>query len=285
MSHAFRVEVNGVGLAVVDHAPGRRDLPTLVLAHATGFCGGVWEPIVPALSERFRVVTYDQRGHGDSDKPDAAYDWAGFVADLAGLVDALGSGPVLAAGHSKGGAAVAGVAARHPGRLSRVVLLDPVLVAPPVPGEDRVSSIRLAAGARRRREVWESREALCDSLAARPPFSEWRRDFVEAYVRHGTAPTGDGRFRLKCPGEIEARVYEGAAASSSLEFLRDVRIPALVVAGQESDVLPPELARLALSTAPDARLVVLPGIGHFVPMQAPERSVDLLVGFLSGEAT
>lgn len=284
MSRAFRVEVNGVGLAVVDHASGRGDLPTLVLAHATGFCGGVWEPIVPALSERFRVVTYDQRGHGDSDKPDTVYDWAAFAADLAGLVDALGVGPVLAAGHSKGGAAVAGVAARHPGRLSRIVLLDPVLVPPPVPGEDRVSSVRLAAGARRRREVWESREGLAESLAARPPFSTWRREFVEAYARHGTEPTGDGRIRLKCPGEIEARVYEGAAGSSSLEFLRDLRIPALLVAGEESDVLPPALARLAESTAPGARLVVLPGVGHFVPMEAPERTVELLTGFLAGAA-
>ncbi|MFM7142411.1 MAG: alpha/beta fold hydrolase [Alphaproteobacteria bacterium] len=284
MSRAFRVPVNGVSLAVTDHAPGRRDLPVLVLAHATGFCGGVWEPIVPALSERFRVVTYDQRGHGDSDKPDTVYDWSAFAADLAGLIDFLGEGPVLAAGHSKGGAALAGVAARHPGRVSRAVLLDPVLVPPPVPGEDRVSSIRLAAGARRRREVWESREALVESLAARPPFSEWRRDFVLAYARHGTAPTGDGRFRLKCPGEIEARVYEGAAGSSSLEFLRDAAVPMLIVAGQESDVLPPDLARLALSTARDARLVVLPGIGHFVPMQAPERTVEMLCGFLAEEA-
>lgn len=282
MSRRLRVEVNGVGLAVTDHAPGRRDQPTLVLAHATGFCGGIWEPIVPALSERFRVVTYDQRGHGDSDKPDTVYDWAAFAADLAGLIDALGEGPVWAAGHSKGGAAVAGVAARHPGRISRAVLLDPVLVPPPVPGEDRVSSIRLAAGARRRREIWESPEVLVESLVARPPFSAWRRDFVEAYARHGTTDTGDGRVRLKCPGEIEARVYEGAAGSSSLEFLREAEIPLLLVAGQESDVFPPGLANRALALSRDARLVVLPGVAHFVPMEAPGRTVELLTGFLAG---
>jgi len=284
MGHTFRVEVNGVGLAVTDHATAGRGGPTLVLAHATGFCGGVWEPIVPALSRRFRVVTYDQRGHGDSDKPDSAYAWADFAADLAGLIDALGAGPVVAAGHSKGGAAVAGAAARHPGRISRAVLLDPVLVPPPVPGEERPSSVRLAEGARRRREAWESEEALCASLAARPPFSAWRRDFVEAYARHGTAPAPGGGVRLKCPGEIEARVYEGASGSSSLTFLREARIPMLLVAGEGSDVLPPDLARLALSTAEDARLVVLPGVGHFVPMEAPERTVELLCGFLAPEA-
>ena len=281
MPRRFRLEVNGVGLAVTDHAPGRGDRPALVLAHATGFCGGVWEPLVPALADRFRVITFDQRGHGESDKPDTAYAWTDFAADLAGVLDASGSATAFAAGPSMGGAAVAGAAARFPGRLGRIALIDPVLIPPASLGVERDSSNRLAAGARRRREDWESREEFLASLGSRPPFSYWREDLLAAYAEHGLAAGTDGRARLKCPGEIEARVYEAAARSSSLAFLPEIEIPTLIVSGEASDVLPATLALHARDMMRDAQLVMLPGVGHFVPMQAPERTVELLRGFLA----
>src|SRR5581483_5913731 len=115
MASSFRVDVGGIALAVADHAPGRADLPALVCAHATGFCGAVWQPIAEAFRDRFRVIAFDERGHGDSDKPADAYAWSDFVRDLAGLLDALALRDVVAVGHSMGGAAVAGVAADFPG--------------------------------------------------------------------------------------------------------------------------------------------------------------------------
>ena len=180
-----------------------------------------------------------------------------------------------------GGAAVAGAAARFPGRLGRIALIDPVLIPPASLGVERDSSNRLAAGARRRREDWESREEFLASLGSRPPFSYWREDLLAAYAEHGLAAGTDGRARLKCPGEIEARVYEAAARSSSLAFLPEIEIPTLIVSGEASDVLPATLALHARDMMRDAQLVMLPGVGHFVPMQAPERTVELLRGFLA----
>lgn len=280
MPATVRIPVNGVSLAVTDHGSASRAAPrALVLAHATGFCGGVWRPLVPALRERFRVITLDQRGHGDSDKPDSAYGWHDFVDDLAGVLDTLRLRDVYAVGHSKGGAAVAGVAAHHPGKIARAVLLDPVLVDPlpegaPVPGNV------LAVGARRRRRVWDSREQMIESYAARPPFDVWRRDFLEAYVEGGTFVRRDGCVELKCPGEIEARVYEGAAGSSSIAYLDKVAVPTLIVSGGRSLTLPPERARQAAAMLRDGRLEILPGIGHFVPMEAPDEVLRLLGAFL-----
>lgn len=280
MPTTSRITVNGVTLAVTDHgsAAGEGARP-LVLAHATGFCGAVWQPLVTPLRERFRVVTLDQRGHGDSDKPDTAYAWRDFSSDLAGVIDALGLRDVDAVGHSKGGAAVAGVAAHHPGRIGRAVLLDPVLISAPVPGGDPPSNL-LAEGARRRREVWDSREQILASYASRPPFDAWRRDFLEAYVAGGTFVRADGKVELKCPGEIEARVYEGASQSSSLEYLPLITIPTLLVAGERSLTFPPERARHAASLLRRGRLEILPGVGHFVPMEAPDAVLRLLGAFL-----
>ena len=132
MPATVRIRVNGVSLAVTDHGSASRTEPrALVLAHATGFCGGVWRPLVPVLRERFRVITLDQRGHGDSDKPDSAYAWRDFVADLAGVLDTLRLRDVYAVGHSKGGAAVAGVAAQYPGRIARAAVSDQSRSSPP----------------------------------------------------------------------------------------------------------------------------------------------------------
>jgi pimeloyl-ACP methyl ester carboxylesterase len=269
-----------IRLSVTDHAPGRTDLRPLVLAHATGFCGGVWKPIAAAFAGRYRVVTFDQRGHGDSDKPPDAYQWRNFVADLAALLDRLELRDVVAVGHSKGGAAVAGAVADFPGRISRAVLLDPVLVPRLSRAEDRPSSNALADGARRRRMVWGSRAEMLESFAARLPFSAWRREVLEAYVECGTAERSEGGVVLKCPGEIEARVYEGGARSASLAYLPRVTVPALLVAGGASTTLPQELARRAVEQLPDGRLVVLPGVGHFVPMEAPDEVIRLIDEFV-----
>ena len=279
MPATVRIPVNGVSLAVTDHGSANGAARALVLAHATGFCGSVWRPLIPALRARFRVITLDQRGHGDSDKPDTAYAWRDFVEDLAGVLDTLRLRDVYAVGHSKGGAAVAGVAASYPGRIARAVLLDPVLIDPLPEGAPAPGNV-LAVGARRRREVWDSREQMVESYAARPPFDAWRRDFLEAYVAGGTFLREDGRVALKCPGEIEARVYEGAARSSSIAFLSRIAIPTLLVSGASSMTLPPARARQAATMLPDGKLEILPGVGHFIPMEAPEEVLRLLGAFL-----
>jgi len=280
MPRVSRISVNGVALAVTDHgtASDRVDVRALVLAHATGFCGAVWSPMVPELRERFRVVTLDQRGHGDSDKPERDYAWRDFSTDLAGVIDGLGLRDVYAVGHSKGGAAVAGVVAHHPGRIARAVLLDPVLMAPLPEVVEAVNP--LAAGARRRRMIWDSREQMLASFAARPPFDRWRRDFLDAYLEGGTRDRADGTVELKCPGEIEARVYEGGVRSSSLEYLPLMNVPTLLVSGGESLTLPPKRARQAAALLPQGQLEILPGVGHFIPMEAPDAVLRLLRAFL-----
>jgi pimeloyl-ACP methyl ester carboxylesterase len=280
MASTFRLHVNGVDLAVTDD-PEARDRPAMVFAHATGFCGAVWEPIAQCFRDRFRVVVFDQRGHGDSDKPAGPYEWRSFVDDLAGLIDALELRDVVAIGHSKGGAAVAGVAAQEQPRIARAVLLDPVLMPRLDPGIERPSSNALAESARRRRMVWASRAEMLESYSSRPPFGDWDPRALRAYVEHGTFVLDDGRVQLKCPGEVEAQIYEGGARSASLEYLPRISVPTLLVTGGASSTLPPELARSAAATMSDVRLHVLPGVGHFVPMQAPNDVSALVRAFLA----
>lgn len=89
----------------------------------------------------------------------------------------------------------------------------------------------------------------------------------------------DGRAAVRCPGAVEAQVYEEAARSPSAHWLPRIAVPVLLVSGGESTTLPPAAARAAAALVADVRAVVLPGVGHFVPMEAPERVAELVHRF------
>ena len=102
---------------------GPATAPVVVLGPSLGTTGEIWEPQVPALAERYRVVRYDHRGHGRSPVPPGPYHVADLAGDLLALLDTLDAGPVHLAGLSMGGLVAAWVAAQAPQRVRRLVLL------------------------------------------------------------------------------------------------------------------------------------------------------------------
>jgi pimeloyl-ACP methyl ester carboxylesterase len=258
-----RVHTDDVGLHYLDFGG---DGPPLVLLHATGFHAWLWQPYAKRLRARFHVYALDQRGHGESDKPDTDYRWERFGRDLAGFLDALDLDAVRAVGHSKGATAIAAAAAAGCARLARAVLIEPVLVAGP-PASAPADAAPLAVGARRRRGVWPDPATMLATLRAKPPFASWEAEFVRLYVEHGVADRPDGQVELRCPGEIEARVYAAAPMSDGFAFLDRLRVPALLVRGEHSPGFDGPHAAQALAHLADARLVTIAGAGHFAPME------------------
>lgn len=242
--------------------------PVVVLVHATGFHAYVWKPIAQGLSHDARVLALDQRGHGDSAKPESGYAWGAFAGDLHGFLGALQLRDVLAVGHSAGATAIALCAAAHPGCIARAVLIDPVLY-PRQAGAVPVDN-PLAHRARKRRMVWESRTSMFHSYRTRPPFNTWREDVLWAYVEEGTVLRPDGHVELKCPGNIEAQIYEMAPHADALTVLPQVNIPVLLLRGETSDVFPLAHAEEVVSRLPNGTLKVIPGTTHFIPMERPE---------------
>lgn len=106
-------------------SPGPADAPALLLVHGWGGDGRVWSPHVEAPAGRFRVVVPDLRGHGRSEVPAEGNTPVETAADLAALIDALGTGPVVAVGHSRGGQVVNLPAVHHPHTVRTVIELDP----------------------------------------------------------------------------------------------------------------------------------------------------------------
>lgn len=284
------LEANGLRLHYLEW--GQRRLPPAVLLHATGFLARLWQPVAEALSlpagrhgARFHLYAYDSRGHGDSDKPASDYHWRHFVDDLRGFLDALELRGVLAVGHSGGGAAAAYLAATHPQYVSRAVLIEPVV--PPPGGEEAGTARRreLASRARRRRLVWSSPAELIRSYSQRSAFARWRGDVLRLYAEHGTSRRQDGRVQLKCPGEIEAQVFDNSASLDTWSLLPQVDCPTLVMRGEHTE---PYMARSAQEVAariPAARLVTIEGAGHLVPMERPEAVAAEIVSFVAEAPT
>jgi len=273
---AIRVEgFGGVGINAWDHGG---DGPPLILVHCTGTHARVWDPLLPPLRERFRVYAVDTRGHGDSDKPadPDAYTWSNGGRDLLAVVDALAVGPkVHVAGHSAGAAHWCYAELERPGTIGKTVLIDPV-IAPPGLMKD---SPNLAEGARRRRSTFPSFDDAIENFSAKPPLGAWDRDVLECYVRHGFVETGSGEIELKCPGSIEAAVYERGGSSDIFHRLGEIEADISLVTADRSNLFP--FAEAQHGQFRPHQYTVLEGVSHFIPQEVPAETVRLLLAHLT----
>jgi pimeloyl-ACP methyl ester carboxylesterase len=275
-----RIATGPIELAAYDW--GGDGAPTL-LAHATGFHGLVWAPVAERLvAAGRRVWSFDFRGHGDSDRsPDLDYHWDRFADDVAALVSRLeraGDRRLLAVGHSKGAAALLRTEQELPGTFARLWCYEPVLF-PSDEALDPRDDFPLAEGARRRRSVWPSRAGAHESYASRPPFDVLDAEALRAYVEDGLRDRDDGTVELKCAPEDEATIYAMGVANGVYPRLGEVTCPVLVACGEQTDAIIPKLAQMIVDRLPRGRLEVMPGLGHFGPLQDPAAVAASILAF------
>ncbi|MBX3313161.1 MAG: alpha/beta hydrolase [Actinobacteria bacterium] len=266
--HPTRItSTDGVEIAVHDLGG---EGPTLVLAHATGFCAGAYRPVAARLASRFHVVALDFRGHGDSTGPaDGSFDWTGMVDDVLAVTAVL-DGPLVAFGHSMGGACVLAAERRVPGTFDRAFVFEPIVVPDAFADTASPGSNPLAASARRRRATFPSRSAALDRYASRPPLGVFRADALWSYVDGGFEDTPDGEVTLKCRPEVEASVFE-ATGKILASHLADVPIPVTLAIGlADPGPGPADFGRHAIGFLPDGTLLEYPRLGHFGPFQDPD---------------
>ncbi len=272
----FVESTDGVQVAVHDFGG---DGPLLVLSHATGFCGGAWLPMAQHLTDRFRVVALDYRGHGHTVTPEATgMEWIGMGHDLLAVLDAFSPDrPVFVAGHSMGGAAIILAESIRPGRVAKGWGFEPILFDPDLEAStpsDQPSA--MVEAARRRRASFESREAVYERYSSRPPLELLDPRALRAYVDFGFRDLDPddpaAGVTLRCTPEREAETFgsshSGAfAAAATISF--DYRV---LVSG---DGMPPALmAERAATVHPRMSLARYPDLTHFGPLEAPERVAD-----------
>lgn len=269
-----RLAVNGVELQTYEW-PG--DGPPIFLAHATGFHARCWNQVVERLPGR-RVVAIDMRGHGRSSKPAPPYPFPVFGEDVAAVVRELGLHDVVGVGHSKGGYAVTWAAAVSPSVFDRLLLLDPVIMAPetyrqwdqrPGAGEEHFAA--------RRRNEWQSPDEMFERFRGREPFSRWDERVLRDYCDYGLVPNPDGEgYVLACPPAIEAAIYANGGRGGRIhELIPAIDVPVRVLRAQpqaESSAM--DMSRSPTDPGLAARFpfgedVPLPDYSHFIPMEGP----------------
>lgn len=244
--------------------------PALLVCHATGLCGGAYRPLAAALAPHHRVFAIDMRGHGGSTPPaDDDFAWSGMADDVAAAAAAIAEeapGPLHVVGHSMGGAAALLAEHRRPGTFASAYLYEPIV--PPGPAPDAPVGNPLAQGARFRQEVFPSRAEALWRYASRTPLAILRADALAAYVEHGFEDTEDGRARLRCRRESEARTFE-AAGEIHAGMLGGLALRTTVAVGGTDPGMVADFAPALAAALPHATLEHHPGLGHFGPLQDP----------------
>jgi pimeloyl-ACP methyl ester carboxylesterase len=281
------IRVNDIDLAYFDWpATGADgDAPTLIFAHATGFHARVWDAVVEHFPNN-RVLALDLRGHGRSGGGPIA-DWRMVVSDVAGLIDALGIMQAIGIGHSMGGHVLLQCAADHPDAFARLVLFDPVVLAPEfyAPADPLFSADNPHPTSRRKRD-FASAEEMIERFRARDPYCLFAPRVFEDYCRYGLlpAPSGEGMV-LACAPEVEGSVYASSRSNAGiLDAARRVAIPTLVVRAQQSDLDDfkssptwPELAAIL----PQGTDLYRPDRTHFHPFEDPADAAGIIAEFMA----
>ncbi|MGH9178219.1 MAG: alpha/beta fold hydrolase [Acidimicrobiales bacterium] len=266
MTTHFHAAADGVSVAV--HALGGQG-PALVMAHAAGFHGMVFAPLAAELAADFRCVAPDGRGHGDTLLGGRPLDWPGLAADVLAAVDGLGLERPYAFGHSSGGTAVLLAEQARPGTFRAMYCYEPIIIPvdPPL-GTD--TGNWLAAQARRRRDTFPSADEALRHYSSKPPLDALSPPALRAYVEHGFEDDGAGGVRLKCRPEDEATVYETATGHDSYARLPEVTCPVTVACGGLTPGCDGTRPFASEDRLPAGRSEVVPGVGHFGPLERPD---------------
>ena len=238
----------------------------LVLVHGVGTCLDDLQLLVDQLRRDFRILRYDLRGHGGSEKVPGPYTLEDFAEDLRELADTVGFQRAHYVGFSLGGLILQRFALDYPDRVARLGLISAIAGRTP---EERAKALRRA-----------------DELAAGGPASH----LGEAVGRWFTDP-----FQKAHPGVIEARkariaanhlpsyaaAYRVLAEYDLADDLPRITHETLVATGELDQGSHPGMSRLMAERIPSSQLHIFPGLKHALVLEAPEQLAKLLRDFLT----
>jgi len=206
---------------------------------------------------------------------DLDYHWDGFADDVLAVIDVLAERQpgeaIVGFGHSKGGAALLLAEQRRPGTFRALYLYEPV-VFPFVP--EFVGDHPLSVGAERRRPGFGSHEEAIENYSSKAPLDVLHPEALRAYVEHGFEPSPDGGVTLRCLPAHEAQVYRMGVAHDAFAHLGEVGCPVVVARGNVAEPGPASVAAAIAEALPHGTLHALDDLGHFGPLQDPERIAD-----------
>jgi pimeloyl-ACP methyl ester carboxylesterase len=257
---------------------GDSGLPLLVLLHGFGDSFTSWEGWVRELKGRFRIISLDFPGHGLTRAPQG-YELGG--EGLADFVDAFAAQLALpkfaVAGNSMGGGVAWALAVRHPERANALILVD----AAGFPNERPPAEIPLAF------KILQFRlgRALLRNIDNRPLIDEGLK--TDVYDKTVITPALVSRWSefQRAPGHraILMSLNPRAFGQASAAVLHDIKVPTLVLHGENDVLIEPASARKFAAAIPGAKLTVYPHVGHLPQIEIPQRSAADVAEFLQAQ--
>jgi pimeloyl-ACP methyl ester carboxylesterase len=251
-------ETNGINMHYI-RTGGRK--PPLILLHGLTASGACWTELARALEDKYDIIMPDARGHGKSSAPDYGYRYEDHAGDVVGLMKALRLPPAILIGHSMGGMTAAVVASRKPDLFRGLILADPSFLNPELQREVRDSD---AAG-QHRRTLNLSLDSVVEENRVRHP--DRSPEILELCAR-ARLQTSISAFDVLTPPSPDYK-----------ELVSMIDIPGLLVFGDKgvvSSAAAEELQRLN----PGLQIVQIPGTGHGLHLDQPERFAAVVKSFL-----
>ena len=254
---------SGVRLRYAQRGPD--DGPAIVMLHGYSDSWFSFSRVLPLLPSDMRLIAVDQRGHGDSDRPSSGYSTDDFAGDAIQLMDALKIERATVVGHSMGSFVARRVAALAPARVSRLILVG--------------------AGVRSGNEEVQGMRPIVDKLTD-PVDPVFVREFQLSTVARPVPPEFIDRAvseSLKLPAAVWKQVLTGLLAYPSSEA--SIKCPTLVIGGDKDAVFSVAQQQALAKAVDGASLTIVPGVGHALHWEDPERFAKELVEFMGHRTT
>jgi len=240
--------------------------PPVLFAHCLTWNHREFDAQAAALANRYTLILPDQRGHGDTGFPAEPYTFDDMVADLHELVQMLDLGPVHYVGHSMGAMMGPLFALKYPEALRSMALIGGSAEAESAKRLAGYRQLIAAVRAGHHAPVAEKLVGLFFSETSR----EKRKDAIARFVEDFMKINGDGLYWT-----AEAVFVR----QNLVPRLGEITLPTLVMTGEDDGVTTPERARELANGIPDARLLLVPRAGHFLPVEAPNTVTGALLDF------
>lgn len=251
---------------------GDPQLSPLVILHGLGAHARSWDRVAAALSDCYRIIVPDLRGHGRSSWA-PHYAWQLFLEDALTLIDALGIRQTGLCGHSLGGRAAYMLASRHPERVRCLVIAEAYPVDPPA--DDRSGTPPPP-----RIESYETVEDALAEAYRRQPYAD--KDALRHEVHHGLMLLEHGCWTWQMDPALQTALWRGQLnPGPDLEWpaLARIRCPSVVMYGVHST--PFERAALVAQAIPHGQLVAIPNAAHDLPNENPAGFIRALRNFFT----
>ena len=258
------MKIKANGITINYQIDGPDGAPCLVFSNSLATSLSMWDEQAAALKDSYRVLRYDQRGHGSTDAPAGRYSYDTLLADALGLLDALSIKKAHFAGLSMGGATALGLAERHPDRFERIIVCDSPCQSTPQSSQQWEERIAVAQkqGIEALIEPTVARWFPAEILAKNPPHVDKVRAMIRATPVNGF---------IGCAAALADHDYASAVAT--------VKHPVLFLGG-EKDAATVPMRKLA-EKLPGSRFFEISGAGHISNMDRPWEFTQTVRDFLA----